>query len=157
MLLGGLWHGASLTFVVWGGLHGVGLACNRAWRDWRNQRAVSKTKPSWFQQAIFLLLTFHFVCAAWVFFRAESFEKAAQIFQVLGARTFHTTHLSTTLLQTLGAGLIGHFVPARLFQWLKTNFWALRFYQQGLLLFTVAVFLRAVASSDEVPFVYFQF
>src|SRR5512139_2965202 len=81
MLLGGLWHGAAWTFVVWGGLHGAALAVTRA--NQRHFAASEKARrgylaalPGWF-------FTFHFVCAAWVFFRAESFQKAASVFAQL--------------------------------------------------------------------------
>jgi D-alanyl-lipoteichoic acid acyltransferase DltB (MBOAT superfamily) len=69
MLLGGLWHGASWTFVAWGGLHGLFLAVNHGWRAlgikmWRG--------PAW-------CLTFLAVVVSWVFFRADSFQTAGSI------------------------------------------------------------------------------
>jgi len=73
MLLGGLWHGASWTFVVWGGLHGLYLAVERflkeaiAPRDW--------FKSAWFKAAI-ALVTYFLVNITWVFFRAQSFDAA---------------------------------------------------------------------------------
>jgi D-alanyl-lipoteichoic acid acyltransferase DltB (MBOAT superfamily) len=76
MLLGGLWHGASWTFVVWGGLHGLYLVLERgasavfgAWKVWRTAAG-----------RFFLgMLTFGMVCFAWVFFRAPTFDKAFEI------------------------------------------------------------------------------
>jgi alginate O-acetyltransferase complex protein AlgI len=78
MLLGGLWHGASWTFVIWGGLHGLYLVL---------QRGVTKLIPWRFEhksiaQLPIALLTFLLVCVAWVFFRAHSFGQA---FDVTGA------------------------------------------------------------------------
>ena len=67
MLLGGLWHGAGWTFVVWGGLHGAALAVNRAWA-----RAGVRLPA-----AVAWTATMLFVFAAWVPFRAESFAAAA--------------------------------------------------------------------------------
>jgi hypothetical protein len=84
MLLGGLWHGASWTFVVWGGLHGLYLQVNHAWRHVlgksprlagglaRCPRCVAVC--SW-------ALTFLAVVTAWVFFRAESFSGAAHMLE----------------------------------------------------------------------------
>jgi D-alanyl-lipoteichoic acid acyltransferase DltB (MBOAT superfamily) len=70
MLLGGLWHGASWTFVIWGGLHGGALAAERWWA----QSAAAKrvTMPRWARIA----LTFHVVVLGWIFFRAASFGDA---------------------------------------------------------------------------------
>jgi alginate O-acetyltransferase complex protein AlgI len=82
MLLGGLWHGASWTFVVWGGLHGLYLQVNHAWRhlvsrstrlqDFLARHPVSVAICAW-------ALTFLAVVVAWVFFRAESFGGAANM------------------------------------------------------------------------------
>jgi hypothetical protein len=73
MLLGGLWHGAAWTFVVWGGLHGIYLIINHAWR----YLAISKRwEPYRVWRAASRLLTFGAVCVAWVFFRSTSFGSA---------------------------------------------------------------------------------
>lgn len=75
MLLGGLWHGANWTFVVWGGLHGAFLVINHAWRQYCPW-------PSGFMGRFLSgLLTFFAVLFAWVFFRAESFSAATAIIQ----------------------------------------------------------------------------
>jgi len=75
MLLGGFWHGASWNFIVWGALHGIGLAVHKIWMLLTG-KAFKKinTKP-WYN-AIAILLTFHFVCFGWVFFKAEDFNTA---------------------------------------------------------------------------------
>ncbi len=80
MLVGGLWHGASWTFVVWGGLHGVYLVCERvlvrvipAWPVWRAPLV----------RFALALVTFALVCIAWVFFRAESFAQAFAIVRAM--------------------------------------------------------------------------
>lgn len=72
MLLGGLWHGAGWSFVVWGGLHGLALALNRAWTRFMRFRL-----PAPFS----ILLTFVFVIFAWVPFRAGNMESALEIWQ----------------------------------------------------------------------------
>ncbi len=69
MLLGGLWHGASWTFVFWGALHGAYLVLERFFqRFWRRVPAI-----------IAILVVFHLTCFAWVFFRAHSLQNAWQI------------------------------------------------------------------------------
>ncbi len=82
MLLGGLWHGASWTFVVWGGLHGLYLLVNHAWRElserfgWRH--------PA---RAAAVLLTFLATVLAWVFFRADTIDQAIAIVQAMAGAT----------------------------------------------------------------------
>lgn len=73
MLLGGLWHGASWTFVVWGGLHGLYLAAERFLRETMPARDFYKSL--WFRVAM-ALLTYFLVNLTWVFFRAEGFSEA---------------------------------------------------------------------------------
>ncbi|MBY0422868.1 MAG: hypothetical protein K2Q06_11235, partial [Parvularculaceae bacterium] len=75
MLLGGLWHGASWTFVVWGGLHGLYLGVERFLRETVRPRAAFKTV--WFA-ALMALVTYLLVNVTWVFFRAQNFEHAAR-------------------------------------------------------------------------------
>lgn len=76
MLLGGLWHGASWTFVVWGGLHGLYLAGERVLTEAFGRRGVFETPPFKLAAAT---LTFVLVCVAWVFFRAADFQTAARL------------------------------------------------------------------------------
>ncbi len=72
MLLGGLWHGAAWTFVLWGGLHGTALILNHLWRNMRKGRENGRwlTALSWV--ATFLLVT-----VTWVLFRADNFTAAS--------------------------------------------------------------------------------
>jgi len=117
MLLGGLWHGASWTFVFWGGLHGAGLAVHKAWAGWADTRpglvAVRRSVPfhllSW-------LGTFLFVMVGWVYFRSPTFERAHQ---VLGrmfstpaeALSLQSQQVSTTAALLVALGL-GHVISA---------------------------------------------
>ncbi len=74
MLLGGLWHGAGWTFIVWGGLHGIYLIFNHAWRNLKFE--FTKTRP-W--NIVAWSITFICVVISWVFFRAESFHGAINL------------------------------------------------------------------------------
>ena len=76
MLLGGLWHGAGWTFVIWGGLHGAYLMINHLWRA---LPFYSKVKSLPFYGFMSWLLTFIAVVVAWVYFRAESASSASNI------------------------------------------------------------------------------
>ncbi|MGE0155094.1 MAG: MBOAT family protein [Reyranellaceae bacterium] len=80
MLLGGLWHGANWTFVVWGGLHGLFLAVNHAWRHVAGSRiALPRPFP--------VLLTFLCATIAWVFFRAGSLDQALLVLQAMAGHS----------------------------------------------------------------------
>ncbi|MTV27241.1 MBOAT family protein [Nitriliruptoraceae bacterium ZYF776] len=94
MLLGGLWHGASWNFVIWGALHGAFLVVHRRFR--RRERAVSlrwRDLPA-------VLLTFHVVCGAWIFFRAETFAQARSV--IGGIVRLRPEPLPADLLPVLG-------------------------------------------------------
>lgn len=75
MLLGGLWHGASWNFVIWGGLHGAYLAVGRVLLA----RRPAAPAPSLWRNALRVLMTFHLVCFAWIFFRARDLPTAGRI------------------------------------------------------------------------------
>jgi D-alanyl-lipoteichoic acid acyltransferase DltB (MBOAT superfamily) len=75
MLIGGLWHGASWTFVAWGGVHGIFLLANHAWRGQRGERETFESKQWTGRIATFLLV----VCA-WVLFRSDNFAAAGRMF-----------------------------------------------------------------------------
>ena len=79
MLLGGLWHGAGWTFVIWGGLHGLYLCINHAWRALCGNRTPILPAP--LRTALYGSITFLAVVVAWVFFRAETEHGAWQILQ----------------------------------------------------------------------------
>ncbi|RKZ48090.1 MAG: MBOAT family protein [Candidatus Parabeggiatoa sp. nov. 3] len=83
MLLGGLWHGAGWTFVVWGALHGVYLMINHAWQALRIALGQDITRSSWWGRGLSQLITFTAVVIAWVFFRAESFSGAINVLQAM--------------------------------------------------------------------------
>jgi D-alanyl-lipoteichoic acid acyltransferase DltB (MBOAT superfamily) len=73
MLLGGLWHGANWTFVIWGGIHGSGLAIGRSLT---RSRDALPSQLSFLGKWVARIVLFHFVCLAWVFFRASGFHAA---------------------------------------------------------------------------------
>ncbi|HYM92531.1 MAG TPA: MBOAT family O-acyltransferase [Chitinophagaceae bacterium] len=75
MLLGGLWHGASWNFIVWGGLHGAALAFHKVWKE-KTEKLFNLNKNSRFINALSVLITFHFVCFCWIFFKSADFSTA---------------------------------------------------------------------------------
>ncbi|HXU93897.1 MAG TPA: MBOAT family protein [Gallionella sp.] len=84
MLLGGLWHGAGWTFVIWGGLHGLFLMVNHGWQSLRKMLGQNPKAPlSWPMHRLAVLITFLSVTVAWVFFRASDLPTALNIVQVM--------------------------------------------------------------------------
>jgi alginate O-acetyltransferase complex protein AlgI len=79
-LLGGLWHGAGWTFVVWGGLHGLAVGANHWWRA-RRERLGRAPGSSFGIRAACWLATYLFVCITWVLFRSRSFTIAAVVLE----------------------------------------------------------------------------
>jgi D-alanyl-lipoteichoic acid acyltransferase DltB (MBOAT superfamily) len=151
MLLGGLWHGASYNFVVWGGLHGAALALNRA------VFGPERRAPTGVRRVVSVVLTFHFVCFAWIFFRAGTFDQARLLLSQLGElSTFHP-NLHAEVLLVLGIGLVTHFLPESWYQRGQATFVRAPSWAQGLGLVAVAFLLSRMSSREAVPFVYFQF
>jgi len=79
MLLGGLWHGASWTFVFWGGLHGAYLVINHTWSALAAKGIIPSLLPQPVAKLLSRALTLLAVVVAWVYFRAESFDGANNI------------------------------------------------------------------------------
>lgn len=156
MLLGGLWHGASWTFVVWGGIHGAALSVTRMYQEWRERRGRAPNRSPLLHLAS-VLATFHLVCAAWIFFRAETFQKAAQVFSQIASLTTHHQNLHAPVLAVLAAGLISHWLPERWYLATRESFVRMPAPVQGAALFCAGLALREMASAEAVPFVYFQF
>jgi alginate O-acetyltransferase complex protein AlgI len=156
MLLGGLWHGASLTFVAWGALHGVALAIDKLFQS------VVKPRSSWFTKLMGWFITFHFVCFCWIFFRAGTFEVATQVIHQI------THALRPDLLPQVIAsfrpvfalvalGYILHFLPDG-FTFQLEGALARRSVVTQAVLVTVVIWLVIQVKSAEIqPFIYFQF
>ena len=83
MLLGGLWHGAAWTFVVWGALHGAYLVVNHAWRWIKERLGWVRGRVSWHARWASRCLTFGVVVVAWVFFRSENLNSAIEIVKAM--------------------------------------------------------------------------
>jgi D-alanyl-lipoteichoic acid acyltransferase DltB (MBOAT superfamily) len=108
MLLGGLWHGASWTFVVWGGLHGVYLCVNHAWQ-WLWERVPTQYVPTgrvWQMSARVssVALTLLCVIVAWAFFRATTIESA---FGIVGSLFGYGAPATASSLPQAAIGWIG--------------------------------------------------
>ena len=161
MLLGGLWHGASLNFIVWGGMHGVALATHKLFSQEILHHARSYC-PRGIRKWAAILLTFHFVCFTWIFFRQTSFSAG----QTMLLRIFSDFHAELWLqiasgykyvLAFMAFGFLTHFLPDA---WQERIIAALRRCNVvvcALLLTAVIYIVIQIKSSTIQPFIYFQF
>ena len=125
MLLGGLWHGAGWTFVLWGGLHGIYLVINHLWQEGCVRLGWQAVHPSRLSQWAGMMLTFFAVVVAWVVFRAPDLHAAQQMLSTMSGlhgitlpgRSLLPEQLAG-MLETLGIG----FGPSTLFYGLG-NVW----------------------------------
>ena len=160
MFLGGLWHGAAWNFALWGMLHGVALAFHKAYRTLLGKKKGEESH-GW-KRILAILITFHFVCFCWVFFRNPDFSSSLDMIDQI------VNHFSPQVLPQLLSGywlvlslmLLGyliHYVPdsweercVRFVTWLPLI---------GKALFMVAIIYIVIQmkSSEIQPFIYFQF
>ncbi len=156
MLIGGIWHGAAWTFGVWGLLHGVGLAIVRGVETLRKRFGWQATNSIW-SNAGAVLLTFHFVCLTWVFFRADSFPQAFAVFRSLGTFTTNTENLPLPIVLIIALTFAAQWLPDNWGSQLQRGFAWLPAPAQAMLLAGLAMGLYLIASSDVVPFIYARF
>lgn len=100
MLLGGLWHGAGWTFVIWGGLHGLYLVIHQAWQLVRARLGQDLTRSTRLGRAAGIATTFLAVVVAWVFFRAADVHSALEILRAMAG--LNGISLPDAILSRLG-------------------------------------------------------
>ncbi len=154
MLLGGLWHGASWNFVIWGGLHGVALAATRMWQR-RSSGRPAAGADGWAPLKVFL--TFQYVCFAWIFFRAPTFGHATLLLGRIAHGTLGHVNLSARVVLVIAVGMVTHFVPRDCYLGLRERFVRTPAIAQGIVLALAAIAIHSVAAAKAEPFVYGQF
>ncbi len=154
MLIGGLWHGAAWTFVVWGGLHGIALAGER----WRNERRGTPRPETSRSRWVGRILTFHFVCFAWIFFRSDSFDAAWDMIVGLFTGWSEASPLVTSgVLLAIAVGIGSQYLPPRVPQLVMARFSRLPVLGQATVLALALVLTSAMGPEGVAPFIYFQF
>ncbi len=158
MLIGGLWHGASWNFVVWGGLNGLGLVVYKLWQKvspWGD-------KTKWYNRFIGIFITFNFITFTRTWFRSDSFQTASNVLNQI------TTHLDLHRLPEILWGyknvfivmLIGyiiHWLPTNIKTWYKVAFIQTHFSVKVIACFIVSFFIYQVLTTELQPFIYFAF
>jgi D-alanyl-lipoteichoic acid acyltransferase DltB (MBOAT superfamily) len=149
-VLGGLWHGAAWNFVLWGGMHGAGLAVERWWSERTGHAPIRFPWLRWF-------ITFNLVCLAWVFFRASGMATVGELWGQL-VYGGGSTVLTTPLLLLIGLGIVMQFAPPRIGTVAREIFGRLGPLPQGVLLAIVLIGTGVLVTGQGVaPFIYYRF
>lgn len=160
MFLGGLWHGASWNFAIWGTLHGVYLAIHRRISRDDVARELAPGAGAKILFALKVLAVFHLVCFAWIFFRAETFGKALQYvrglfaFSSKGTLAFDADTVTEAIIAIAAVVLIDVVQRVKrdhcvMLKW--PLFW------RGAAVSVLVIWLLMIREMDNVPFIYFQF
>jgi D-alanyl-lipoteichoic acid acyltransferase DltB (MBOAT superfamily) len=150
--LGGLWHGISWNFLIWGVLHGLALGVVFAWKLRRKFPS-----PHWWAKLLGGFITFHFVCFTWIFFRAATLENALAILRGLGALTWPAENLTPLVLGVLVLAAVIHSLPPRWFDVSAGVAARMPFWVQGLAMAALVLLIQTLAGRGSAPFVYGNF
>lgn len=158
MLIGGLWHGAAVRFIIWGGLHGLGLAIHKLWMNF----FPKKEKENKINKFAASFLTFHFVLFAWMFFRADSLRSVSamlnQIFYNFNWLKVADVIISyKNVFSLIVLAFIIHWLPVSFKEFYKNSFIRIPFFAKAFVVVIIVFMLFQVKSSEIQPFIYFQF
>jgi D-alanyl-lipoteichoic acid acyltransferase DltB (MBOAT superfamily) len=158
MLLGGLWHGASLKFVIWGGLHGIGLVINKIWDSIFKRRS----RKRWVGRVFGVFITFQFVSFCWIFFRASDLESVKimlkQIFENFSPGSYMTVLPAySNALLLMFVGYIIHFLPEKTKESYRGLFIKIPLVAQLAVIMVIAILLYQMRTTEVMPFIYFRF
>jgi alginate O-acetyltransferase complex protein AlgI len=157
MLLGGLWHGASLRFVIWGALHGIGLVIHRIWNSVFGIKMTGRAG-----RIIGIFITFQFVSFCWIFFRAESMDNVVTMLRQIG-QNFSPGSYSTLLpaygnvFILMAVGYIIHFLPENVKESYRGVFIRIPLVAKFAVIMLIAVMLYQLQTTEIMPFIYFRF
>ncbi len=162
MLLGGLWHGAAVRFILWGGLHGVALALHKLWMAVVPGAKATGEQMHWWSRVAGIVVTFNIVCLGWLMFRAESMQTVSlmlhQIFYNFNAAMIPqvvTGYAAAFVLITVG--YILHLLPAAVDAVAQRIVVHAPLVLQIVMAAAMIWCVMQIKSSDIQPFIYFQF
>jgi D-alanyl-lipoteichoic acid acyltransferase DltB (MBOAT superfamily) len=154
MVLGGLWHGLTWTFAIWGLLHGAGLAATRAFMVWR-RRPKEPARP--WRHALAVFGTYQFVCLTWIFFRAGSLTNALDILARIASLSVSFENVTALFAAAMLLAGGTFFLPKQWHARAMERFAACPFYVHAGALAAVAATLRYFGASGNAAFVYSRF
>lgn len=159
MLLGGLWHGASWRFIIWGGLHGIAIGFHKWYKMHVSPASDGRTPWDTFGN---VFLTFHFVCFCWVFFRAADMvtvgEMLNQIFFHFNAALFpEFVRGYTVVLMLMVVGYLLHFMPREAEIAAQETIAGMSLAGKAAFMIAIIILVIQAKSAGIQPFIYFQF
>jgi D-alanyl-lipoteichoic acid acyltransferase DltB (MBOAT superfamily) len=158
MILGGLWHGASWNFVLWGGINGLGVVWYKYW----SKISPFKNSSHWLVRTYAILITFTFISLVRIFFRAQDLETVRlmtdQILNHFNASLiFEILHAYRWVMTMFVVGMLLHWLPQKWKDYFKNKFIEIHDVAKiALSVFVVLVIFQFV-SAELQPFIYFQF
>jgi alginate O-acetyltransferase complex protein AlgI len=155
MILGGLWHGVTTTFAIWGALHGVALALTRLTQPASPARRRTPVPPAGLWIRIFL--TYQFVCLTWIFFRAATLSDALALLGRIASLTVGLENVSWPLVAVLLIAAASIFISKKMYTRTMDLFANSPFYVHVAALASVAVVLQLLGGRASAPFVYSRF
>jgi D-alanyl-lipoteichoic acid acyltransferase DltB (MBOAT superfamily) len=161
MLLGGLWHGASFKFIVWGGMHGLALALDKAKMELLKKMKLNLSKHIIYKIGGWIF-TFHLVAFCWIFFRASSFESALAILHQISSNFKPSLFLQLingyqAVFFLMAVGYAIHFIPSHFELKIKKVITISPSFVQAFLLAFMIYLVYQTRSAEVQPFIYFQF
>jgi hypothetical protein len=153
MVLGGLWHGATWPFAIWGLLHGAALAVTRGWQSWRGRRP----QGGFASRALRIFFTYQFVCLTWIFFRSPTTATAFAILARIGSLTFSLQNVSLGVVLVALIGALGQAIPKDWYERGVALFGRTPFYVQAAAMALAVMAVQLLAGRGSSPFVYTRF
>ncbi len=158
MLLGGLWHGSSWLFIIWGGLNGIGLIIHKMWAKispFKNTQNIGA-------KALLMLITLTFISFTRIFFRSSNLEVVNQLFDRM------VNHMGSDLFLKILSGykfvfilvLLGyliHWIPEKFKESYRNWFATRSFLSMGVIVLIAVFVMYQLMSGEMQPFIYFQF
>lgn len=157
MVIGGIWHGNSINFLIWGFFHGMGLVIVHAFGQLKKKFSIStESHHSKLLSILSWLLTFHFVTLLWVFFRAKDFDEALHVLKaVLSVHEGATLPSIAVLIILLGLIMQwGGPVCFRAFAGLQNR---LPWFVQAIIVGLLGGIILSIGPEGVLPFIYFNF
>ncbi len=155
MFLIGIWHGASWTFVFYALLQSGAMVIHRF--AYRRAGRTRSTVDSWQTHAFKVFWALQFVVFSRILFRATDLQNAIEISGRILSGSLSLLQISTTVWVVLISTFIMHYLPKRWFEQLRSLFVDLPAPAQGFALAAAGFVLSLVATSEVVPYIYFQF
>ena len=154
MLLGGIWHGANWTFVIWGALHAVALTADH---NWRRSRFFDRIGDRFVYKIVAWFVTFHFVCLTWIFFRSSSLDEAGEFLAGLWSDNGAALTLPWVVAPLLLAGALTHLMPEPTRRVIGAAFDRQAIPGQIAYGFVALYAIIVMAPPASAPFIYFRF